>query len=118
MSEISTRIWLDERLWNDLRSRAETEGVTVRELIPLLVRQVVSQGPAKDAVVPQETPSAAARQPALAPSPPPAEVGPPIVTLSDVYQCGVCGLQVRLGGLSNHLGRHLKEQQTADAERS
>jgi hypothetical protein len=118
VSEISTRIWLDERLWEDLRSQAETEGITVRELIPLLVRQVAGKGVAPEAAVSRESASAPARP--LTPEPPPLPTagGPPIVTLTAEYQCGVCGVQIRMGGLSNHLGRHLKEQQSAEAERS
>ncbi|MGH2460150.1 MAG: hypothetical protein ACRDIY_14945 [Chloroflexota bacterium] len=113
MSEISTRVWLDERLWEDVRHRAEAEGTTIRELIPALVRRVVVGSP-----VLEERPAVATSPPADAPLAPAAEPGVPTVALSDVYQCGVCGAQIRLGGLSNHLGRHLKEQQAAEAERS
>jgi len=113
VSEISTRVWLDERLWDDVRHRAEAEGTTIRELIPALVRLVVTGSP-----IAEERPAVIAHPPADAPAPPLAEPGLPTVALSDVYQCGVCGAQIRLGGLSNHLGRHLKEQQSAEAERS
>lgn len=113
MSEISTRIWVDERLWDQLRSRAQAEGTTVRELIPLLVHQAVVSTPVRPEVVPPAT--AASREP----SPPAASDSTiPVVPLSETYQCGICGAQVRLGGLSNHLGRHLKEQQASDTERS
>ncbi len=113
MSDISTRIWLDERIWDRVRRRAEAEQTTIRELIPRLVSQVldtsstVSEPPAT--ATPTSTPS---------PSATTTETGLPVVTLSDVYQCGVCGAQIRLGGLSNHLGRHQKEQQASEAERS
>jgi hypothetical protein len=113
VNEISTRIWLDERLWDGIRKRAETEGITIRELIPRLVGEVLSEpSPRKEQTA---STSPAQTHPAESPL---AESGPPIVALSDVYQCGVCGAQIRLGGLSNHLGRHQKEQQAMDAERS
>src|SRR5579883_3476631 len=44
VSEISTRVWLDERLWEDVRLRAEAEGTTIRELIPVLVGRVIQAG--------------------------------------------------------------------------
>ncbi len=113
MSEISTRVWLDERLWEDVRLRAEAEGTTIRELIPVLVGRVIQAG-----AVPEERPVIASRSPAETSPTPSTEPGPPTVTLAEVYQCGVCGAQIRLGGLSNHLGRHLKEQQAAEGERS
>lgn len=116
MSEISTRIWLDERIWDDVRRRAEAEGTTIRELIPLLVGRVLAE-PAPASTRAQAPPSAAPPAPSLAIGPA-SDSGPPVVALSDVYQCGVCGAQIRLGGLSNHLGRHQKEQQATDAERS
>lgn len=116
MSEISTRVWLDERLWDNVRRRAEAEGTTIRDLIPLLVGRVLTE-PATAAIREQSSPPSSSPSPALAMGPA-VESGPPVVALSDVYQCGVCGAQIRLGGLSNHLGRHLKEQQSTDAERS
>ncbi|HVC32074.1 MAG TPA: hypothetical protein VNL16_01035 [Chloroflexota bacterium] len=113
MSDISTRVWLDERLWDGVRNRAEAEGMTIRELIPRLVRHGLNEPAVMAEPVAVAVPSST---PAL--DSPSSEPGPPVVALSDVYQCGVCGAQVRLGGLSNHLGRHLKEQQASDAERS
>ncbi len=105
MGEVSTRIWLDERLWDHLRTRALAEGVTVRELLPRLVRQAVA-GP----VSPTQPAPPAVRSPA--------EAGLPTVVLAEMYRCDVCGAEVRPGGLSNHLGRHLKERQAGAAERS
>lgn len=106
MSELSTRVWLDERLWETVRGRAIAEGTTVRELIPRLVKQGVSPR-----LVPAVPPAPAA---VSRPAPP----GPPVVALSETYRCDECGAEVRLGGLSNHLGKHLKERQAPQAERS
>ncbi len=61
MSEISTRIWLDEPLWSAIRERALARGVTVREL-------------------------------------------------ADISHCAVCGQEVKLGAVSQHLGKHRREQ--------
>jgi hypothetical protein len=41
-----------------------------------------------------------------------------MVPLADVYRCGVCGAEMRLGGVSNHMGKHKKEREAAEAERS
>lgn len=122
VTEISTRVWLDEQLWDGLRNRAQAEQTTIRELIPDLLGRALS-GEARQPAAPSSPPPLPkpAEPLASAPAPvvtPPAEAGPPVVALSDVYQCGVCGTQIRLGGLSNHLGRHLKEQQSAEGERS
>jgi hypothetical protein len=113
MSELSTRIWLDERLWAALRQRAIAEGVTIAELIPRLVQQTMT------------APSGVRSQPAAAPAPAPTpeQSGPdegdlPTAVLSPSYRCAVCGAEVRLGGLSNHLGKHLKERAASEAERS
>ncbi len=116
LSEISTRIWLDEQLWNEVTNRATAEGTTVRELIPQLVSQCLTSSLAS-----QVSPQMGAAAPAGAASShlsPPSEPGPPVVVLSAVYRCGVCGAEVRLGGVSNHLGKHLKEQQSSEVERS
>ncbi|HEX5505424.1 MAG TPA: hypothetical protein VFW96_22595 [Thermomicrobiales bacterium] len=113
MTEISTRVWLEEGQWDTVRERAVAEGTTVRALIPRLLERALAGGPPR--------PEAAPPPPAPAPPPPPAateDAGPPVVALAPVYTCAVCGAQVRAGGLSNHLGKHLKEQQAAEAERS
>ena len=116
MSEISTRIWLDERLWNEVTDRAVTEGMTVREMIPRLVSQCLTVASAW-----QTGPEAGPIAPTGAsPSPdsPAAEPGPPVVALSDVYRCGVCGAEIRLGGVSQHMNKHKKERESSEAERS
>jgi len=113
LSEMSTRIWLDEQVWHKVRSRAVAEGTTVRELIPRLISQVLAELPTK-------------AKPAAAPLVPVApgainantESGPPTVPLSDVYRCGVCGGEVKVGGLTIHMGKHVKEQRANGAERS
>lgn len=112
MSDISTRVWLPEPLWDVVRARALADGTTVRELIPRLLDQAVTGRPTSGS---DAAPVAVAATPATTA---PAASEPPTVPLSDSYQCGVCGAQVRAGGLSNHLGKHLKEQQAAEAERS
>jgi hypothetical protein len=115
MSEISTRIWLDERMWNEVASRAVLERTTVRELLPQLVSQSLGGAatlmPEGDH---QPVPSSAGSS-AQAQTP---EAGLPVIPLSDVYCCGVCGAEVRLGGVSNHLGKHKKEREATEAERS
>lgn len=111
MSEISTRIWLDEHLWDGVRSRADAEGTTIRALIPELLAQSLASSVAR--AEPVRPPSVEAPPQTLS-----SPAGPPVVGLSDNYLCGVCGAQIRLGGLSNHLGRHVKEQQAAEGERS
>lgn len=113
MSDISTRIWLDERIWDRIRRRAEAEQTTIRELIPRLVSEFLDKPTTASAQMAPAAPTTTS-----SPSEATSESGVPVVALSDVYQCGVCGAQIRLGGLSNHLGRHQKEQQASEAERS
>lgn len=115
MSEVSTRIWLDERVWNEVASRAVLERTTVRELLPQLVSQSlggaatpVSEGDRQ--AVPSSSGSSAQAQTS--------EAGLPVIPLSDAYCCGVCEAEVRLGGVSNHLGKHKKEREASEAERS
>ncbi len=94
MSEISTRVWLDEGLWQKVRNRAIADGTTVRELIPRLITQILSQAPTKGA------PPGKARAVEVPPPPStPATSGPPVIELSDVYHCGVCGTDVKVGGM-------------------
>lgn len=112
MSEISTRIWLDEQLWHKVRSRAVAEGITVRELLPRLLGQIVTETPPKARPV---------AMPKVEVSPvitPVAESGPPTIVLSDIYRCGVCGTEVKVGGLTIHMGKHMKEQRANEGERS
>lgn len=107
MSELSTRIWLDERLWEALLERAAREQTTTRELIPHLVGQAIA---GRAATVPPPAPTL--------PLPIAGDAdgadGPPLMPLSEVYRCSVCGIQVRLGGVSQHMGKHLKERQAAE----
>lgn len=117
MSEISTRVWLDEHVWIEVTNRAVIEGMTVRELIPRLVQQslpvaLTSAGQGEPYSDPQ-TPAAATLTESVDTT-----SGLPVVTLSDVYRCGICGAEVRLGGLSNHIGKHKKEREAAEAEGS
>ncbi|MHB8576495.1 MAG: hypothetical protein ACYDCQ_14330 [Dehalococcoidia bacterium] len=118
MSEISTRVWLDERLWDAVRQRALREGATARDVIPQLVGQALSGARAAAAPVPQP---ATVPLPALAPSPPQALAGGepavgtsgfPIVPMAEQYECGVCHATLRLGAVSQHVNRHLKESQS------
>jgi hypothetical protein len=112
LSELSTRVWLDERLWDGLRRRAVAEKVTVRELIPRLVARAMGEGPAA-AVLPAATvpraPTAATTQ---------AESDLPVIPLAELYRCAVCEGQVKLGALAMHMNKHMKEQQAPNAERS
>ena len=113
MSEVSTRIWLDESLWNAIRERALAQGTTVRELLPDVIGQALA------GVRPRaEKPAAVAAPVSAAAVVPPSESGPPLAVLADVYQCAVCGMEVKLGGLSQHLGKHRREQEAPIAERS
>ena len=114
MNEISTRIWLDERVWKEIADRARAEGTTVRELIPQFVRQSLGARPSVAVDASQSAPSV----PTSPSSSPASEPGLPVVLLSDAYGCGVCGAEVRLGGLSNHLAKHRKEQEASELERS
>jgi len=113
LGEISTRIWLDEGLWDEIRSRAIADGVTVRELLPRLVAQALSGASAR-AEPPVPAPRSAGSSAASAA----AESGPPVLVLSDIYRCDVCGAQVKLGGMTIHMGKHMKERQAPEAERS
>ena len=120
MSEVSTRIWLDEGLWDELRRRAIRERVLVRELIPRLLAQNAVAA-VRAAVPPPPVAPPAATAPA---APPPAQAsapiddGPPVVPMAEVYRCGVCGAEIKLGAVSQHINRHLKEAQAAEAARS
>jgi hypothetical protein len=104
---------LEERLWNAVTNRAVTEGTTVRELIPLLVNQSLAaprtMQNSHPAAVSVSAPPVAAE---------PGESGLPVMPLADIYRCGVCGAEMRLGGVSNHMGKHKKEREAAEAERS
>jgi hypothetical protein len=40
------------------------------------------------------------------------------MALSDIYRCGVCGTEIRLGGVSQHMNKHKKEREASEAERS
>ncbi len=113
MSEISTRIWLDEALWHKVRSRAISEGTTIRELVPRLMGQMLGEPPASTGPSKMAPPGQAGQEPA-------AEAGTslPVVVLSDLYRCGVCGAEVKVGGLTIHMGKHVKEQRANDGERS
>ncbi len=113
MSEISTRVWLDERLWQKVRSRAVADGTTVRELIPRLIAQILSEAPTKGA-----PPAKARAVEAPIPVSTPETSGPPVIELSDVYRCGVCGADVKMGGLTIHMGKHMKELKVQQAEGS
>jgi hypothetical protein len=91
-----------------------TEGTTVRELIPQLVKQSLAASVQTRSATP-------APQPAATPSinvETVAEDGMPVMPLADVYRCGICGAEMRLGGVSNHMGKHKKEREAAEAERS
>ncbi|MGI8552439.1 MAG: hypothetical protein ACR2PL_16865 [Dehalococcoidia bacterium] len=115
MNELSTRIWLDERLWQTLSGRAIAEGTTVRDLIPKLIDQAVTGAtrPAPPASLAQAAKEAASAMVNLMP-----DAGPQTVAPAETYRCAECGAQLRVGGLSIHLSKHVKEQQTQEAERS
>jgi hypothetical protein len=98
VSEISTRVWLDERLRGEVSNQAIAEGMTVRELIPRLVSRSLAPHPASQADRQVSLPTPAA-VPASDESST-AQPGPPILALADVYRCGVCGAEIRLGGVS------------------
>jgi hypothetical protein len=118
VSEISTRIWLDERLWNEVTDRAVTEGMTVRELIPRLVNRCLAVASASTWQTGSEAGPIAPAGALPSPDSPAAEPGLPVVALSDIYRCGVCGAEVRLGGVSQHMNKHKKERESSEAERS
>jgi hypothetical protein len=113
MGEVSTRVWLDERLWQEVTNRALSERTTVRELIPELVSRSLTADPATSEPALRTGPGAAPSIESLA-----GENGPPVMALSDVYRCGVCGMEIRLGGVSQHMNKHKKEREAAEAERS
>jgi hypothetical protein len=113
LREVSTRVWLDGELWEQLSDRAIAEGVTVRDLVPRLVGQAIA--PAPPAPVARAPLVSATSAPAGAP---PVESGPPILVLSDVYRCAVCDAVVKVGGLTIHMGKHMKELRAPEAERS
>lgn len=118
MREVSTRVWLGEKVWTELQNRAAAEGTTVRELIPRLVGRGLTGSAEPAPAVGPAAPATTQR-----PGPTPAEsaepeAGPPVIVLSSLYRCDVCGGQVKLGGLTIHMGKHMKERQAADAERS
>ncbi|MBV9281229.1 MAG: hypothetical protein JOZ41_14205 [Chloroflexi bacterium] len=114
MSEVSTRIWLDDQLWEAVTNRAVTEGITVRELIPRLVDQSMTVAPAPVGQADAAEPARTLPLPEIAEG----EASLPILPLADVYRCAICGAEVRLGGVSNHLGKHKKEREASEAERS
>lgn len=113
MSEISTRIWLDEKLWQAVRDRAIAEGITARELIPRLLNQALS-----------EALTVASHPPTIEASAGPpierllTEAGPPVVTVADVYRCAACNAEVKAGGIGIHISKHIKERQAQQLERS
>lgn len=113
MSEISTRVWLDEELWQKVRNRAIADGTTVRELIPRLITQILSEAPAKGA-----PPAKARAVEAPIPVSAPETSGPPVIELAEVYRCGVCGVDIKVGGLTIHMGKHMKELKAQQAEGS
>ena len=101
MSQRSTRVWLEEELWEEMRRRSIAKGTTVRELIPHLLGQALSRS---------SGPAEAGERPPSPPAIPEAEgEGPPTVPLAEEYRCGVCGGIYKLGGLSTHLRRHSDE---------
>ena len=111
MAEISTRVWLDEDLWETMQRRAVAEGATVRELIPRLLGYVLADlAPAGQAmtVTPRAGPTQECTPAAGGPS------GVPVVPLAEAYGCGICGEELRLSRLSAHLGKHLKELQASE----
>jgi len=118
VSEISTRIWLDERLWNEVTDRAVTEGMTVRELIPRLVSRCLTVASAPAWQTGSEAGPIAPAGASPSAESPAAEPGLPVVALSDVYRCGICGAEVRLGGVSQHMNKHKKEREASEVERS
>jgi len=98
VSEVSFRIWLDDALWETLRRRAVAERVTARDLIPRLLAQTAAGS----------RPAPAAAAPARM-----GATGLPIVPLAEQYECGVCGATLRLGAVSQHVNKHLREHQAA-----
>jgi len=117
VSEVSTRIWLDEALWEELVRRATAQGTTIRELVPRLLAAALSPSTTASEASAPGSPAANARESreAVAGEEGGAQTGPTVVPLAEVYRCAVCGEEVRLSRLSAHLGRHLKESQTSEA---
>lgn len=119
MSEVSSRLWFEERLWEALSRRAVAERTTVRELVPRLIGAALSGQPRVATAAPSPPPVQAPLPASLAaPAGGEAASGPPVVPMAETYICGVCGAGIRLGGLSQHTNRHLKEHQAAQAQRS
>ncbi|MHB0875621.1 MAG: hypothetical protein ACYC5O_06225 [Anaerolineae bacterium] len=112
MTDISTRIWLDEGLWEAVRRRAIAEGATVRELIPQLLGCALAQGGPGGQTGTAAPPGGPSGECTLAAA---ASSGTPAVPLAEAYICGVCGEELKLSRLSAHLGKHLKEQQASEA---
>jgi hypothetical protein len=105
--------------------RAIAEGTTVRELAPRLIEAGLrgaphgSPAPATPAApVPAAPPPPTPSQPASAPEAALALARPPIVVMSELYTCGVCNAELKLGAVSQHVNRHLKEHLAAQAARS
>ena len=118
MGEVSTRVWIDDALWEELRQRALADKTTVRELIPQLLQQGIGHTQAAHPGA-DEAKAALPTPGVVSPGAEPgAETEVPVVELSDVYRCAVCGAQVKLGGLVIHMGKHLKERKAAEEERS
>ena len=115
LSEVSTRLWFEEGLWNALSRRAIAEHITIRELAPRLVNEAL-RGATRPAAAPHPQPVQAPLPPAPVASD--AAAGPPVVPMAETYICGVCGAEIKLGAVSQHINRHLKEQQAAQAARS
>jgi hypothetical protein len=125
VSEVSTRLWFEEPLWDAVSRRAIAEGTTVRELAPRLIEAGLrgaphgSPAPATPAApVPAAPPPPTPSQPASAPEAALALARPPIVVMSELYTCGVCNAELKLGAVSQHVNRHLKEHLAAQAARS
>ncbi|MCL5257411.1 MAG: hypothetical protein M1319_06400 [Chloroflexi bacterium] len=113
MSEISTRVWLSDDLWQKVRKLAIARKTTVREEIPRLIGQALSESPSE--------PGLPAKAPSIGTSPTvpkQTESGLPIIELHEVYRCAVCGADVKVGGLTMHMGKHMKELRAREAERS
>ncbi len=108
MTDISTRVWLDEKLWEALRRRAVAEGTTARDLIPRLLGRALAEGRAGAQASVAAAPVAAPAESVGAAGP---SVGTPVVPLVEAYICGVCGEELKPSRLSAHLGKHVREQQ-------
>jgi hypothetical protein len=130
VSEVSTRLWFEEPLWDAVSRRAIAEGTTVRELAPRLIEAGL-RGAAHGSALPTTpaAPAPAAAPTPLTPTPTPPQPAPatdaalaldrpPIVVMSELYTCGVCNAELKLGAVSQHVNRHLKEHLAAQAARS